>query len=317
MPLRRELAAVIAGATLLSVTHAAKADPLADLEKAHSAYVSHRYDDAESRLRALLDPSTGGLKDPDTIADARMYLGAVLVAEGKKEEAASVFEQLLLDRHGDYQPDPLRVSQDAIDAFIDARTRVRDQLNAIQAEQVRKAQDEKAKAELERQRAADRLAMLEKLATTEVVVEHRSRWIALLPFGAGQFQNNQKDAAWLFLSSEVLLAAGSFVGGGLSPLQRAASEGGAASRRRDGPRLPAAGASVGHRRGHVGGRVSARCSRRGCARAADVRSGEEAHSQTGDSADLVDPTDWAGGGLGSSGILRGGRGRGARGTGGV
>ena len=37
-----------------------------------------------------------------------------------------------------------------------------------------------------------------------------------MPFGVGQFQNKQSGAAWVFLTGETLLAAGSFVGGGLS-----------------------------------------------------------------------------------------------------
>lgn len=206
------LAGLVAAA---AVARDARADPLADLEKAHNAYVAHQYDEAEARLRALLDPKTGELEDPDNVADARMYLGAVLLAEGKKDEAARTFEQLVRDKP-DYQADPLRVSLDAIDALTDAKARLRDELAAIQAEKVRKAQEEKAKADAEREKAARRLAMLEKLAGTEIVVHKNSRWEALVPFGVGQFQNGDEGLGWMFLSSEALLAAGSFVGAGVS-----------------------------------------------------------------------------------------------------
>jgi hypothetical protein len=144
-----------------------------------------------------------------------MYLGAVLLAEGNKEEAARTFEALLLEKP-DYQPDPLRVSLDAIDGFIDARTRLRDRLASIQAEQVRKVQEEKAKAEAEKQKAALRLATLEKLASTEIVTERHSRWLALVPFGVGQFQNRQDTLGWVFLSSEVLLGVASAAGAGVT-----------------------------------------------------------------------------------------------------
>ena len=113
----------------------ARADAKSDLEKAHNAYVAHKYDDAEARLRALLDPVSSDLKDPDSIADARMYLGAVLLAEKKSEEAASTLEDLVLSRP-EYQADPLRVSLEAIDALTDAKTRLHDKLNAIQLEKV-------------------------------------------------------------------------------------------------------------------------------------------------------------------------------------
>ncbi len=208
------LAAALVAASLAAV-HEARADGAADSEKAHNAYVAHQYDEAEARLRALLDPLTGPLKDPDSIADARMYLGATLVAEKKGDEAAMVFATLLSDKP-DYQPDALRVSLDAIDAFTDARAKNRDKLAAIQAERVRRAQEEKARAEAERQRQVARLAMLEKLASTAIVTTQNSRLIALIPFGAGQFQNGQTGLAWTLLVSEGLLAVGSGVGAAVS-----------------------------------------------------------------------------------------------------
>jgi hypothetical protein len=195
----------------LAASRDALADAGADLEKAHNAYVAHQYDEAESRLGALLGPATGALRDPDSIADARMYLGATFVAEKRFDEAAAVFVWLLSDKP-EYQPDPLRVSLEAMDRFTDAKTHHRETLAAVQAERVRKAQEEKAKANLERQKAAVRLAMLERLAGTEVVTTQNSRLIALIPFGAGQFQNGQTALAWTFLVSEGLLAIGSGIG---------------------------------------------------------------------------------------------------------
>jgi hypothetical protein len=144
-----------------------------------------------------------------------MYLGAVLVAESKKDDASRVFEQLILDKP-DYEPDPLRVSLESIDLFLDARSRLRDKLAALQAERVRKVQDQQAKLEAERQKAAVRLAMLEKLASEEVVIEKNSRWKALVPFGVGQFQNGQDALGGVFLTTELALALGSLVGAGLT-----------------------------------------------------------------------------------------------------
>lgn len=186
-------------------------DEAGELDKAHGAYVAHKYDEAEARLRTLLDPATGAIKDSDNLADARMYLGAVLVAQGRPADADAQFEQLLLDKP-DYQPDPLRVALPAIDAFIDTRTRVREKLAAMQAESVRRAQEERARLEAQRQLSARHLALVEKLARQEVVVRSNSRWVALLPFGVGQFQNGQEGWGWVFLASESMLAVGSVVG---------------------------------------------------------------------------------------------------------
>ncbi len=202
-------------ALLVAAASDARADAQSDLEKAHSAYMAHKYDEAEARLRALLDARSGSsLKDADSVGDARMYLAAVLLAEGKKDDAETVLEQLLLERP-DYQPDPLRVSLQAVDALIDARSRLRDKLVTIQAEKVKAAQEEKTRGEAETRKAALRLAMLEKLAGEEIITERHSRWIALIPFGAGQFQNGQEGPGWALLVSESLLAAGSAVGAGL------------------------------------------------------------------------------------------------------
>ena len=209
--------ATVALAVLLVLLSAgaARADGRADLEKAYSAYIAHRYDDAESRLRALLDPATGTLKDPDTIADARMYLGAVLAAEGKKDEAGKVFEALLVAKP-DYEPDPLRVSTEAVDAFFDARGRLRARLAGMKAEQAKVEQEARDRAEADRQREAARVAMLEKLAGQEVVRQQASRWIALVPFGVGQFQNGQDALGGLLLATEAALVVGSGIGAGVS-----------------------------------------------------------------------------------------------------
>jgi tetratricopeptide (TPR) repeat protein len=202
-------------ALFLGPASIARADAVGDLEKGYSAYAARKYAEAETRLRTLLGASSRELNDPDKLADARMYLGAVLVAEARKEEASGIFETLLKEKP-DYDPDRLRIQLEAIDAFIDVKTRLRAELEKIQQEEAQRKQAERARAELERQKAPLRLAMLEKLATEEHVVEHNSRWRALIPFGVGQFQNGQDGLGWVFFSSQALLAVGSVVGAAVS-----------------------------------------------------------------------------------------------------
>src|SRR5258707_10441936 len=122
---------------LVFAAQVAHGDSLGDLEKAYSAYAAHKYSEAETRLRALaqLDAKAADIKDADNAADARMYLGAVLIAEGKKDEASAVFEKLLREKP-DYEPDKLRVQLEAGDAFIDVKTRLRAELDRIQAGRV-------------------------------------------------------------------------------------------------------------------------------------------------------------------------------------
>jgi hypothetical protein len=209
MLLRRLVAAAVF-ALCLGAGADARAEPTqVDLEKAHNAYVAKNYAEAEERLRTLVDPRLG-LRDSDQLAEARMYLAATLLAEDKKHEAKDIFDQLLMDRP-DYQGDPLRVSLEAIDALTDAKARNREKIAQIQAERVRKAQEERAHTEAEKQRQAARLLLLEKLAGEEHVIEKNSRFIALLPFGVGQFQNGQTTAGWMFLGTQALFGAGAIV----------------------------------------------------------------------------------------------------------
>jgi hypothetical protein len=199
----------LAAILVLAASRRASADPTAELEKAHSAYVARHYEEAEAKLRALI--ASGAIKDPDLVADARMYLGAVLVAEGKQEDAAAVFDQLLNDRPR-YDPDQLKVTVQAMYAFIDAKTRNRDKIRASLEAEAAAAEAERIHAEQEKELQAKRLAMLEKLAGEERVVEHHSRWLALIPFGAGQFQNGQTGLGVTFLAAESAFAAGSVIG---------------------------------------------------------------------------------------------------------
>ena len=47
---------------------------------------------------------------------------------------------------------------------------------------------------------------LERLASEELHVRHNSRWIALIPGGVGQFQNDQDALGWTLLGGEAALA---------------------------------------------------------------------------------------------------------------
>jgi hypothetical protein len=181
-----------------------RADDQSDVAKARAAYEAKNYDDAERRLRGMLDPDIGTLKDPSLRTQARMYWGATMLALKRREEASAIFEKLLLDDPS-YEPDPLSFPSEVIDAFIDTRKRIIDKINAAKAEQARLAAERRAREEEEKRRAAERLKLLEKLATEEKITERHSRWVALIPFGVGQFQNGQKLLGWMFLGAEAAM----------------------------------------------------------------------------------------------------------------
>jgi predicted negative regulator of RcsB-dependent stress response len=206
----RPLATLCLLAPLLLAGGVARADEQGDLEKARAAYLARQYDDAEARLRAMLDPNKGTLHDPTLVTQARMYLAAAVLQKGKRDDANAILERLLLD-DPQYEPDPLSFPTETIDLFIDVRTRIRDKLNEAAEERARFEAAAKAR-EAEKKRAeAARVATLEKMATEETVTTLHSRWVALVPFGTGQFQNGRSTLGWAFLATESALLAGAAI----------------------------------------------------------------------------------------------------------
>ena len=206
----RLLRALAAAVLVLSMGWDARADDQTDLAKARAAYEARNYEDADRRLHDMLDPATGTLKDPTLRAQARMYWGATLLALKKPADANAMFEKLLLDEPT-FEPDPLSFPSNVIDAFFDTRKRIIDKINAAKAEQARLAAERRAREEEERRHAAEHLQKMEKLASEETITERHSRWVALLPFGIGQFQNGQTGLGWVFLTTEAVLLAGGVV----------------------------------------------------------------------------------------------------------
>jgi hypothetical protein len=188
-------------ALVLAIETTAYADEQGDLDKGRNAYLTRQYDEADARFKTMLDPKTGTLHDPVLVTAAYMYWGAVMIAKQRPKDASALFEQLLLkDPH--YEPDPLSFPTDVLDAFSDTRNRIRDRLNAAAQEQARREAEKRAREEAEKKRQIARVAMLEKLASEEKSTERHSRFIAFMPFGAGQFQNHEPVLGWIFLGAE-------------------------------------------------------------------------------------------------------------------
>jgi hypothetical protein len=200
----RFLAAAVCAA-LIAFATTVRADELGELEKGRAAYFAQNYDDADARFRAMLDPQTGTVHDPALVTEAHMYWGATLLALNRADDATAEFEKLLL-LTPDYDPDVTRLKPNVVYFFIDVRTKMRDRLNAEKAKKLREEIERKKREDAEKARQAKRLALLESLAGQESVVLKSSRLFALLPFGAGQFQNGDNALGWFFLGTETAAA---------------------------------------------------------------------------------------------------------------
>lgn len=198
----------LGAATVLGSPHA-HADARAELEKARASFLARNWADAEERLRVLLDPKSG-LKERSIISQARMYLGASLLVQGKKDEAKEMFEKLVLD-DPTFDPDPLSFPSEAINTFIDVRSSLLEQIKQATQTAARLAAERKAKEEAEREAQRVWLEKVKAQAQEEKITVRHSRLVATLPFGIGQFQNGQKLLGWIFFGTEAAAIAGTAI----------------------------------------------------------------------------------------------------------
>ncbi len=211
--LRTSIAQALSTAIVLAILFAsgnARADEQSEVDKIRAAYLAQKYDDVETRLREMLDPKHPTLRDPAVVTQARMYLAAALIAKKHPDQATPVFERILLD-DADFEPDLLSFPTEVIDQFIDTRSRLRERLNALAQERARKEVERRMREEDEKRREVARVAMLERLAGEEKVTTTNSRWLALVPFGTGQFQNGDRALGWFFLAAESACLAGTAI----------------------------------------------------------------------------------------------------------
>jgi tetratricopeptide (TPR) repeat protein len=187
----------------------ASAQGRVDVEKARAAYLARNYAEAEDRLRPLVDPKTG-LKELALLSQARMYLGAVLLAQGKRDPAVEVFEKMILE-DPTFEPDPLSFPGDVINTFFDVRAQLQEKIRQAAEASARLEAERRAKAAEERRKQEAWLAKVKQLATEEKITVRNNRLVAFLPFGAGQFQNGDPVLGWTFLVTEAVLVAGTAI----------------------------------------------------------------------------------------------------------
>lgn len=180
-------------------------DRQAAFERARIYYESARYAECVEAFTGLIARSVDALSERER-ASARTYLGACLIALGKRDEARQQFRQAILEDRQLEPPDPVVFPQAVIDVFLEVRSSLMDALRRQQEEEIerrrREAREQLARQERERRRVAE----LERLAALETLVRRNERWMAWVPFGLGQFHNDDQALGWLFLGTEGALA---------------------------------------------------------------------------------------------------------------
>jgi hypothetical protein len=180
----------------------------AELARVVSLVEAAKYEECAARLARLLDPAgPRPLKQPEIVETARLYHATCLIGLGKPEAADEPLRTAVRQNPQMRAPDSLTFPPRVVDRFIKVREELYDELRKKEREAIERARREaQAKQKLENERWARMLA-LERMAREEVVVQQNRRWIGLVPFGVGQFQNGNQALGWVFFGSELALAA--------------------------------------------------------------------------------------------------------------
>lgn len=148
-----------------------------------------------------VDGPTPTIKDPIIVNQSRMIRGASDMYLGRLADADAQFERILR-ANPKFEPDAILFPPGVLDEF----RRIRDKLEKEAAE--KKAGDANTKKiaalEAENARLSLRLTALEDYASRYDTVTKRSRVLASLPFGYGQFQNGDPGLGIFFASTELI-----------------------------------------------------------------------------------------------------------------
>lgn len=182
------------------------ANELDDFQRALKAYETQSYGLAATLFEGLVGGEQTRLQNRALVLESRKYLAASYLFVGKKDSASKQFVRLVRE-DPTYQLDPLAFPEEVQKTFAEARQQVEQE--RIAAEEAKKqaqaaASKRKTSATLDDR---EKLRRVLTLAETERVERLHSRWIALVPFGVGQFQNGDPGWGTFFALSEGITAA--------------------------------------------------------------------------------------------------------------
>ena len=166
------------------------ANPSQDFVQGKNAYLYGDYPAVVAKIAPLVEPRIR-LMDPDELARAYELLGLSYFYLDRREDARRVFEKLVRFRP-DQQLNPVLVPPPAVAFYTEIRDQLADEI-ALEREALRQ---QKAEREAQ-QRKANQILV-------EVEIRRNSKLVAMLPFGAGQFQNDEPTLGSVLLGTEVL-----------------------------------------------------------------------------------------------------------------
>jgi hypothetical protein len=201
--------AVLLWLVALTLPAAAHANDFDQFQNARVAYESLNYALAADLFQGLLATTADGDRRP-VVIESRKYVAAAYLFLGRKAEAETQVE-LLLRAAPDYVIDPVAFPDEVVRTF--AAVKVRLEQERLRADKERAQADAAQQGQRQHQakEQKERLERLIELAQTEHVEQVRSRWVAMVPFGIGQYQNGHDELGLLLAVGEGTLLAASIV----------------------------------------------------------------------------------------------------------
>jgi hypothetical protein len=184
------------------------ADELSDFESARRNYDKQSYTKAARGMESLVGGAVPRATNPVVRLEARKYLGATYLFLGKKEAAREQF-RLLLEEDPDYDIDPVAFPEAVVQTFQAVQKEAATERARSDALEAARRQRERTDEVEELIRQQQRIQALEELAVAETVEKVNSRWIAALPYGIGQFQNENRKLGIMFAVTETAFLAAS------------------------------------------------------------------------------------------------------------
>ncbi len=184
------------------------ADELSDFESARRSYDRQSYTKAARGFESLVGGAVPRARNPVVRLESRKYLGATYLFLGKEDEARAQF-RLLVQEDPEYDIDPVAFPDAVVRTFKEVKVEVTTELERRAALEAARKQRQRAQELEELIQQQQRMEALEELAATETVEKVNSRWIAALPFGIGQFQNEDRGLGIMFAVTESAFLAAS------------------------------------------------------------------------------------------------------------
>ena len=209
-PVRRRLPMSLppAAAAKRTARRPARMSDEAELAQVVSLYEAGKYAQCAEALAKHLDKNgEERLRDAEVIANARIYHAACLIGSGPVRRGRRAAAR---GDPADPQmkpPDSLVFPPPVVERFLRVRETLHEAIRRSELGRVEVARREADERALKEKAKDARVRALEELATREVVMVRNRRWIAVIPFGAGQFQNGKSELGWALLTSEVALGA--------------------------------------------------------------------------------------------------------------